>query len=161
MEPNRLFLPSARATNILLIVGFGALGYALYVRYMGIEQSHVGWPAMRPRHLDVRAAPRLRRAVRPFADRRRGRGAGGDHLLRPTLVIFALALAAAQMGVVLYNGMLASLAIGLLLLQLCASRTRTRLIAKQQAPRTSTATASSQPSRSARSRPPTPPEPAP
>ena len=38
----KLFLPSARATNILLIVGFSALGYALYLRYLGIEQSPVG-----------------------------------------------------------------------------------------------------------------------
>ncbi len=38
------------------------------------------------------------------------------HLLRPTLVIFAVALALALMGVVLYNAMTASLAIGLLLL---------------------------------------------
>jgi hypothetical protein len=39
----RLFLPSARATNVLLIVGFCALGYALYMRYLAIEQSSVGW----------------------------------------------------------------------------------------------------------------------
>ena len=38
----KLFLPSARATNWLLIVGFCALGYALYMRYMAIEQSAVG-----------------------------------------------------------------------------------------------------------------------
>ena len=37
-----LFLPSARATNWLLIVGFGALGYALYLRYLGIENTQVG-----------------------------------------------------------------------------------------------------------------------
>ena len=38
---DRLFLPSARAVNWLLIVGGGALGYALYIRYLGIEQSTV------------------------------------------------------------------------------------------------------------------------
>ena len=38
----KLFLPSARATNYLLAVGFGALGYALYIRYMALEQSTVG-----------------------------------------------------------------------------------------------------------------------
>jgi len=37
----RLFLPSARATNVLLIVGFCALGYAFYMRYLVIEQSTV------------------------------------------------------------------------------------------------------------------------
>ena len=34
----KLFLPSARATNYLLIVGFCSLGYALYLRYLAIEQ---------------------------------------------------------------------------------------------------------------------------
>src|SRR6185437_12284662 len=38
----RLFLPSARATNVLLIVSYCALGYALYMRYLAIEQSSVG-----------------------------------------------------------------------------------------------------------------------
>ena len=43
MKPSaKLFLPSARATNVLLIVGFVSLGYALYVRYLAIEQSTVG-----------------------------------------------------------------------------------------------------------------------
>src|SRR5665213_1444299 len=38
----KLFLPSARATNYLLIVGFCSLGYALYIRYLAIEQANVG-----------------------------------------------------------------------------------------------------------------------
>ena len=38
----KLFLPSARATNWLLIVGFCSLGYALYIRYLALEQSSVG-----------------------------------------------------------------------------------------------------------------------
>src|SRR5664279_1830929 len=38
----KLFLPSARATNYLLIVGFCSLGYALYIRYLAIEQASVG-----------------------------------------------------------------------------------------------------------------------
>src|SRR5688500_9082550 len=37
----KLFLPSPRATNILLIIGFCAVGYALYLRYLVIEQSSV------------------------------------------------------------------------------------------------------------------------
>jgi hypothetical protein len=37
----RLFIPSARQTNILLVVGFLSLGYALYLRYLVIEQSSV------------------------------------------------------------------------------------------------------------------------
>ena len=38
----KLFLPSARTTNWLLIVGFGSLGYALYMRYLAIENTTVG-----------------------------------------------------------------------------------------------------------------------
>ena len=38
----KLFLPSARATNFLLIVGFVSIGYALYIRYTALEVSSVG-----------------------------------------------------------------------------------------------------------------------
>ena len=38
----KLFLPNARATNWLLIVGFCSIGYALYMRYLAVEQSTVG-----------------------------------------------------------------------------------------------------------------------
>src|SRR5437763_17088316 len=37
----RLFLPTARQTNWLLIVGFLALGEALYLRYLAIEYAPV------------------------------------------------------------------------------------------------------------------------
>ena len=40
MQPP-LFLPTARQTNFLLIVGFLALGQALYVRYLAIEHAPV------------------------------------------------------------------------------------------------------------------------
>jgi len=119
MEPrsNRLFLPSARQTNILLIVGFGALGYALYVRYMGIEQSGVGlacnagldtWMCLQRK---VWAAL-FDRAIIGWA----AVIVALINLLRPTLVVFGLGLAIACVGVVLYNVMLSALAIGLLLL---------------------------------------------
>ena len=38
----KLFLPNARATNWLLVVGFCSIGFALYMRYLAIEQSTVG-----------------------------------------------------------------------------------------------------------------------
>ncbi|HVT54671.1 MAG TPA: hypothetical protein VHD34_01290 [Xanthobacteraceae bacterium] len=37
----RSFLPSARATNVLVAIGLIALCYAMYVRYMLIETSTV------------------------------------------------------------------------------------------------------------------------
>ncbi|MGC1915396.1 MAG: hypothetical protein WA710_09395, partial [Pseudolabrys sp.] len=38
----KLFLPNARAINWLLIVGFCSIGYALYMRYLAVEQSAIG-----------------------------------------------------------------------------------------------------------------------
>jgi hypothetical protein len=40
MQP-RLFLPTARQTNWLLVIGFLALGEALYLRYLAIEYGTV------------------------------------------------------------------------------------------------------------------------
>lgn len=117
MQSTRLFLPSARATNVLLLVGFGALGYALYVRYMGIEQSQVGLACNAG--LDTWMCAQRRFLAALFDRSLIGAAAvalAAIHLLRPTLVIFALALAVALMGLVLYNTVLASLAIGLLVI---------------------------------------------
>jgi hypothetical protein len=115
----RLFLPSARATNVLLIVGFCALGYALYMRYLAIEQSNVGlacdaglasWLCTSRKILttlfgySVFGATALIVAV--------------VNLIRPSLVLFAVALVATCIGVVLYNVGLAGLAAGLLVLSL-------------------------------------------
>ena len=54
--------------------------------------------------LGVRHGPRSRRALL--------------NLLRPSLVLFAVALAAAGFGIVLYNIALSALAVGLLILSL-------------------------------------------
>jgi hypothetical protein len=113
----KLFLPSARETNFLLIVGFSALGYALYMRYLGIEGSGVGlacaagldtWLCY-TRHI---VAVLFDRSVFGIA----ALVLAALNLLRPTLLIFALALAATCLGIVLYNVVLSSLAAGLLVL---------------------------------------------
>ena len=113
----KLFLPSARATNYLMIVGFCSLGYALYMRYLAIEQTPVGlacegglntWLCF-TRHI----------AITLFQYSVFGWTAlivAAINLLRPSLVGFAVALSIACMGVVLYNAGLSSLAVGLLLL---------------------------------------------
>ena len=121
MKPtsHRLFLPTPRQTNILLIAGFGAPGYARDVRYLGIEQSGVGlacnagldtWMCLQRK---VWAA-QFDRAIIGWA----AVIIAMVNLMRPTLVVFALGLAVACLGVVLYNVMLSALAIGLLLLSL-------------------------------------------
>lgn len=115
----RLFLPSARATNVLLIVGSSALGYALYMRYLAIEQSNVGlacdaglnsWLCTSRKILTVLFGYSVFGATALIV--------GALNLIRPSLVLFAVALAATCMGVVLYNVGLAGLAAGLLVLSL-------------------------------------------
>jgi hypothetical protein len=115
----KLFLPSARATNYLLIVGFCSIGYALYLRYLAIEQSTVGLACVAG--LDTWLCFSRRIATTLFTNSVFGITAlliAALNLLRPSLVLFAAALAAACFGVVLYNVSLSSLAAGLLVLSL-------------------------------------------
>ena len=113
----KLFLPSARATNFLLIVGFCSLGYALYMRYLAVEQSTVGLACQAG--LDTWLCFSRRIVIALFTNSAFGIAAlllAALNLLRPSLVVFAAALAAACLGVVLYNAVLSSLAAGLLVL---------------------------------------------
>ena len=113
----KLFLPSARATNILLIVGFASLGYALYIRYSALEQSTVGLAC--GAGLDTWLCTSRRIVITLHQYSVFGVAAlaiAAINLLRPSLVLFAAALALACLGVVLYNIVLSSLAIGLLVL---------------------------------------------
>jgi hypothetical protein len=115
----KLFLPSARATNILLIVGFCALGYALYMRYMAVEQSTVGLAC--GAGLDTWLCFSRRIVIALFTSSAFGIAAlliAALNLLRPSLQLFAAALACACLGIVLYNVQLSALAIGLLVLSL-------------------------------------------
>lgn len=115
----RLFLPSARATNVLLIVGFGALGYALYMRYMAIEQSTIGLACAAG--LSTWLCATRHAVIVLYMHSAFGITAiilAALNLLRPSLTLFALALAATCCGVVLYNVGLASLAAGLMVLSL-------------------------------------------
>mgnify|MGYP001603498360 CR=1 FL=1 len=116
---SKLFLPSARATNVLLIVGFVSLGYALYLRYLAIEQSTVGLACTA--NLDTWLCFTRGVAIALFTHSVFGIAAllvAAINLLRPSLVLFAVALAAACFGIVLYNIVLSALAVGLLVLSL-------------------------------------------
>lgn len=113
----KLFLPSARATNWLLIVGFCSIGYALYMRYLAVEQTPVGlacqgglntWLCL-TRHIAITL---FTYSVFGWA----ALAVAALNLLRPSLVLFAVALSFACFGVVLYNAGLSSLAVALLLL---------------------------------------------
>lgn len=115
----KLFFPSARATNWLLIIGFCSIGYALYMRYLAVEQSTVGLACQAGLNTWLCVTRQITIAL--FTYSAFGWAAlvvAAVNLLRPSLVLFAIALAAACLGVVLYNVGLSSLAIGLLVLSL-------------------------------------------
>jgi hypothetical protein len=113
----KLFLPSARATNGLLVVGFCAMGYALYLRYLVIELSTVGLACNAG--LDTWLCFTRRIVTALFTHSVFGTAAliaALLNLLRPSMVFFAVALAAASFGIVLYNVVLSALAVGLLVI---------------------------------------------
>ena len=113
----KLFLPSARATNCLLIVGFCSVGYALYLRYLALEQSSVGLACAAG--LDTWLCFTRHIAYVLFSYSVFGWAAlavAAVNLLRPSLVLFMMALSIGCFGVVLYNTGLSSIAVALLLL---------------------------------------------
>lgn len=112
-----LFRPGARATKWLLAVGVLSLGYALYMRYLAIEQTPIGlacdagldsWLCW-SRHIAIVLYMHWVFGVAALA-------LAALNFLRPSLVLFAPALAMTGFGIVLYNVGLSALAAGLLVL---------------------------------------------
>jgi hypothetical protein len=115
----QLFLPTARQLNALLIVGFLSFGFALYFRYLVIEQSAVGLAC--EAGLQTWGCLTRRIVLALFTHSVFGiaaLAAAVINLIRPSVLMFALGLAAAGFGLVLYNGGLAGLAVPLLILSL-------------------------------------------
>jgi hypothetical protein len=115
----KLFMPNARATNWLLIIGFCSIGYALYMRYLAVEQSTVGLACQAGLNTWLCFIRQI--TIVLFTYSIFGWCAlivATLNLLRPSLVLFAITLAAACCGVVLYNVGLSALAAGLLVLSL-------------------------------------------
>lgn len=115
----KLFLPSPRATNLLLIVGFCSIGYALYLRYLVIEQSSVSLACEGGLHTWLcltrkMIIPLYKNSVFGFA----ALAIALLNLLRPSLVLLTASLAVGGFGVVLYNAGLSGLAFGLLIFSL-------------------------------------------
>jgi hypothetical protein len=114
-----LFLPTARQTNWLLIVGFLALGQALYLRYMALENNTVSLACQGG--LDTWLCGTFHLTIVLFNHRVFGAVAliaALLNLLRPSIVLVAFTLAAAAFGIVLHNADLAGLAVGILILSL-------------------------------------------
>ena len=114
-----LFLPTARQTNWLLIVAFLSVGEALYIRYMAIENTNVELACQAG--LETWLCSTFRLAIVLFHHQVFGGvalAAAVLNLIRPSLVLATVALAAAGFGVVLHNADLSALAAGLLILSL-------------------------------------------
>lgn len=114
-----LFLPTKRQAVWLLIVGALAVGYALWLRYRVIQVHDValacqaGFQALHCTALKVSTAFFQNNVFGAVA-----LGAALLNLLRPSIVLMTVALAAGGVGVVLHNASLSALAVALLILSL-------------------------------------------
>lgn len=114
-----LFLPTPRQTNWLLIVAFLSVGEALYIRYMAIENLNVELACQAGLRTWLCSAFRL--SIVFFNHQVFGGvalAAALLNLIRPSIVLVTLSLAAAGFGLVLHNADLSALAAGLLILSL-------------------------------------------
>lgn len=125
-QRRQLFLPSTRQTNWLIAAGLISLGYALYLRYLAIENSQVGLACQAG--LDTWLCLTRRVTITLFQYSVFGTvalAASLLNLIRPSLILSMLALIAASFGIVLYNVNLSALAVGLLILSLARRVTDT------------------------------------
>ena len=111
----RSFLPSPRASNVLIAIGFAALGYAMYIRYLLVENSTVGLAC----DGGLATAQCMLRQITIFLFGNQVFGYAAIALaiaqfVRPNVFTFGAALAVSAMGLVLYNNGLAALSIALL-----------------------------------------------
>jgi hypothetical protein len=116
---SRLFLPTARQTNWLLLVGLFSLGEALYLRYLAIEYAQVSLACQGG--LSTWLCTTFRLAIVLYNHSVFGWVALASALLnlvRPSIALILVALAATAFGLVLHNADLAGLAAALLILSL-------------------------------------------
>jgi len=114
-----LFLPTAQQSNWLLIVAFFSVGEAMYLRYMAIENLNVELACQAG--LKTWLCTVFHVSIALYNHYVFGGGAVAAallNLIRPSIVLVAIALAAGGFGVVLHNPELSALAAGLLMLSL-------------------------------------------
>lgn len=112
-------MPTARQINWLLVIGFLAVGQALYLRYLAIEYATVSLACQAGLKTWLCATFRL--TIILFNHSVFGwvaLGAAALNLLRPSIVLVSVALAAAGFGLVLHNADLSGLALALLVVSL-------------------------------------------
>jgi hypothetical protein len=114
-----LFLPTARQTNWLLIVAFLSVGQAIYLRYMAIENLNVELACQAG--LKTWLCGAFHVAIALYSHYVFGAvalAAAVLNLIRPSIVLVAIALASGGFGIVLHNPELSALAAGVLILSL-------------------------------------------
>jgi hypothetical protein len=114
-----LFLPTARQTNLLSIIAFLSVGEAMYLRYMAIENLNVELACQAGLKTWLCAAFHISIALyNHYVFGGVALAAALLNLIRPSIVLVAVALAAGGFGVVLHNPELSTLAAGVLILSL-------------------------------------------
>jgi len=119
MQPSKPFRPTAWQTNWLLVVGFLAVGEALYLRYLAIEHAPVALACQDG--LRTWLCTAFRNVIMLYNHNAFGwlaLVAALLNLIRPSLVLTTVAIAAAGMGLVLHNAGFAGLAVGLIVVSL-------------------------------------------
>lgn len=117
MADSPTFLPGARAANVIIAAGFLGVGTAMWIRYMVVEPSTVAFQCQ----AGVDAAQCIVRRTAVGIYRNFGFGLfalafATLNLIRPSLVLFTIALVGTGFGLVLYNASLSGIAAGLLIL---------------------------------------------
>ena len=115
----RLFRPTAQQITWLTIIAFAALGEALYLRYLAIEYANVSLACQAGQRSWLCTSFRV--AITLYNHQVFGLVAFAAallNLIRPSIVLIALTLAAAGLGLVLHNAELSALAVALLILSL-------------------------------------------
>jgi hypothetical protein len=113
----RLFFPTARQWNVLIAIGLLSLGYALYLRYIVIEQAWVALSCQDGATTWICIARNA--AIALFKNWVFGAvalGAAALNLIRPSAYLFATAMVAIAFGIVLYNIGASGLAAAMLIL---------------------------------------------
>jgi len=103
--------------QFLIVVGFASVGYGLYLRYLGIENSQVGLACDAGLQTLVCKARSVSTVL--FKNSVFGIVAlvvATLNLMRPSIVLLTVGIIAAGLGIVLYNVVLSGLAIGLFIL---------------------------------------------
>jgi hypothetical protein len=114
-----LFLPTARQANWLLIIAFLSVGEAMYLRYMAIENLNVELVCQAGLKTWLCGAFRVSIALyNHYVFGAVALAAALLNLIRPSIVLVAVALAAGSFGIVLHNPELSALAAALLILSL-------------------------------------------